>query len=82
MIIYQTDTDMFHAVEPYSKEGHKEISRQCKEAGWHLLYGSVAYEQHAWFLENKMLEVLRAPLLNEIWFKHEEDLMAYKLRWQ
>ena len=73
---------MFHIDNQWSKEGHKEISKQAREAGWYLLHGFVDYEQHAWFIENNILEVVRAPMLGEIWFKNEEDLMAYKLSWQ
>lgn len=72
---------VFHYEEPFGREAQRSLSEQAEEAGWFLLCGHIRYEQHAWFRENQILEVLRIPMYGEVWFRNEEDLMAYKLRW-
>lgn len=73
---------IFYAEDSLSSAGQVRLSRQAKDAGWSLIRGYLNTEKRKWFLDNNITEVLRLPLINELWFKNKEDVMAYRLRWE
>ena len=67
--------------ENYTRDGHKKVSKRCREDGMFCVIGVLNNNSRRWLLDNEVFDVIPCSFLDQIWFDKESDAMAFKLTW-